>query len=285
MDNNEFVKLREWLGEYKTNVKAQFEAGEIPVVGWLQLAATIQTKKASKRSLEVEITQNAREREQVAQQIKNLQEKQQQLENRNQQLKEQMKQIDEIAALEAEGQSIAMLGRKEEAALAKLEKKMENPYFVEDLDPDDVSTVFSMFNMDSLFPRFKQNDIDNNLEVTATATVEHLQKQLEVDFSEAVQLQWKLKLLGNGEKGEASHLAKCSICSSKPGVLLGEYGMKAQERKEIEAKMNAWKGYYFATVNAASACLALNLTPALGQKLATCWVRIQKAHKWEHPDD
>src|SRR3990167_1955597 len=241
----------------------------------------MQSKKASKRNLEAELDQNARQREQVAEQIKQLQEKQQRLENRNQLLKEQMKQMDEITALEEERRSIDMLGQKEEAALAKLEKKMENAYFLEDLDAEDVSTVFSMFNMDSLFSRFKKKDIYNNLEVTATATVEHLQKQLDLEFSEAVEFLWKLKLLENGEKGEAGHLRKCSICSSINAEVL----LAVWKEKKIEAKMNGWKGYYFATVNAASAGLELNLTPALEQKLATCWVRIQKAHKWEHPDD
>ena len=143
MDKNEFGKLRGWLGEYKTKGQAQYEAGEIPVVGWLQLAATLETKKAFKRNLEAELDQNAREREQVAQQIKHLQQKQQQLENENQHLKEQMKQMDEITALEEESQSIDMLGKIEEAALAKLEKKMENAYFMEDLDAEDVSTVLT----------------------------------------------------------------------------------------------------------------------------------------------
>src|SRR3990167_3370786 len=55
----------------------------------------------------------------------------------------QMQQMDEITALEEESQSIDMLGKIEEAALAKLEKKMENAYFMEDLDAEDVSTVLT----------------------------------------------------------------------------------------------------------------------------------------------
>src|SRR3990167_449906 len=151
MDNNEFGKLRGWLGEYKTKEKGQYEAGEIPVVGWSQMAATLESKKAFKRNLEAELDQNARQKERLAQQIKHLQQKQQQFEKKNQLLKEQIEQIDEIIALEEERQSIDILGKIEEAALAKLEKKMENAYFMEDLDAEDVSTVFSMFNMDSLF--------------------------------------------------------------------------------------------------------------------------------------
>ena len=52
--------------------------------------------------------------------------------------------------------------------------------------------------------------------------------------------------------------------------------------------MEGWKGYYFTSVSPASAALQLNLEPAHKQKLATCWMRIQKlrkAHNWEHPDD
>src|SRR3990167_10055754 len=121
-----------------------------------------------------------------------------------------------------------MLSKKEEAALAKLTNKLGNPYFMKDLDFDDVSTVFSMFNMDSLFSRFKKND-EYNLEVTVNTPMPDLQKCLELEFSEVAELLWKLKLLEKGEKGEARHLRKCSICSGKPVVLLREYGMKEED--------------------------------------------------------
>jgi len=252
----------------------------------LKLNATIQNKQAWKSELEAEVKANATERQQLAEQIKNLQEKQEQLEIKNQQLQVSVKKQEELAALEAESQSIAMLSKKEEAALTKLTNKLGNPYFMEDLDSDDVSTIFSMFNMDSLFSRFKKNDEDNNLEVTINTPMPDLQKCLELEFSEVAEFVWKLKLLEKGEKGEARHLGKCSICSSsKPGNLLREYGMKQEDRKEIEGKMEGWKGYYFTSVTPASAALELNLASTLRQKLTTCWMRIQKAHNWEHPSD
>ena len=136
-----------------------------------------------------------------------------------------------------------------------------------------------------MFYRFKKNDVDNNLEVTAGGVVDTLQNALELDFSEAVELLWKLKLLENGEKGADRHLEKCSICSStKPGVLLREYGMQEEARKKMEAKLNNWKGYYFATVSAVSAALELKLDCSLRPKMTTSWKKIEKAHKWELTD-
>ena len=285
MKNNEFALLQQCLSQTKKPLEGRMEAGELPVVGWLQLEATMQRKQACRKQLEAEVEENERERQQLAEQLRNLEEKQLKLEMRNEQLQEEMKNMEDLAALATESQTIAILSNKERAALSKLTKKLENPYFMEDLDSEDVSTVFSMFNMDSLFSRFKKNDVDNNLEVTANSTVADLQKSLELEFAEAVEFIWKLKLLEKGEKGEAGHLKKCSICSGKPGGLLREYGMKEEERKVIEAKMRDWKGYYFTIVTAASAAAELNLASGLRQKMTTCWLRIQKAHKWEHPDD
>src|SRR3990167_6575762 len=214
MDNHEFAKLQKWLCQWKKQLEGRMEAGELPVVGWLKLNATIQNKQAWKSDLEAEVKANATERQQLVEQMKNLQEKQEQLEIKSQQLQENVKKQEELAALEAESRSIAILSKKEEAALAKLTNKLGNPYFMEDLDSDDVSTVFSMFNMDSLFSRFKKNDEYNNLEVTVNTPMPDLQKCLELEFSEVAELLWKLKLLEIGEKGEARHLRKCSICSS-----------------------------------------------------------------------
>src|SRR3990167_625593 len=284
MDNDEFAKLQKWLCQWKEQLEGRMEAGELPVVGWLKLNATIQNNQAWKSDLEAEVKANATERQQLAEQIKNLQEKQKQLEIKSQQLQVNVKRQEELAALEAESQSIAILSKKEEAALAKLTNKLGNPYFMEDLDSDDVSTVFSVFDMDSLFSRFKKNDVDNNLEVIGNTPMPDLQKYLELEFSEVAELVWKLKLLGKGEKGEARHFTKCSICSGKPVVLLREYGMKEEYLKEIEGKMEGWKGYYFTSINHASAALQLNLAPGLRKKLTPSWMRIKKAHNWEHPD-
>ena len=230
--------------------------------------------------------ENGRAREGVAAQIKILHSKQQELDEKHKNLQQQMKAIEQIAMLKAESQSIALLGKKEAAWVGKVEEKMKNEYFMEEFDSEDVSTVFSMFKMDMLFSRFKKNDVDNNLEVTADSGAENLQNALKLDFAEAVELLWKLKLLEKGEKGAGRHLEKCSICSStKPGVLLHEYGMKEEDRKKMEAKMINWKGYYFPTVSAVSAALELKLDSSLRAKLTTCWKRIEKAHKWEHSDD
>ena len=286
MENGEHAQLNN--GFKWAQLKGKMEAGEVPVVGWSQLEATIKipNKEALTRELKANAEQNARERQELAEQIRNLLEKLQILESRNQQIQEKMKKQQELELLGAKSRLIAILCKKEEAALSKLTKKIENPKFMEQLDSDDVSTVFSVFNMDSLFSRFKKNDVDNNLEVLANSTVVDLQRTLELEFSEAVELLWKLKLLEKGEMGEARHLSKCSICSSNnPGDLLREYGMHEEDRKEIEGEMKDWKGYFFATATAMNAAGELKLKASLRQKLAPCWMRIQRAHKWEHPED
>ena len=287
MEKGEYANLEEWLRRSsKEQLETLFEAGEVPVVGWLKLPTIINTASERKKQLKAELEKNASERVILAEQMRIHCEKQEKLDNKKQQLQEEMEKLDEIATLEAVSDSIAMLAEKEKACVAQLEKKMENPYFMDHLDSQDVSTVFSLFNMDSLLPRYKQNDIDNNLAVTVTTAVEHLQNDLELTFSEAVELLWKLKLFKHGEKGVARHLAKCSICSStKPGLLLQEYGLEQAERKEIEEKMKEWKGYYFVSAKARPAAVELNLAREIRRKFTTCWVRIQKAHKWEHQED
>lgn len=284
MEEEEFAKLQDWLGKSKERLEALFEAGEVPVVGWLQLATTINDNATRKRKLEAELADNARELQQVGEQIRILLEKQAKLETRKQQLQEQKKKVDEISGLAAESNSIAFLIKKEKAALEKLAKSMENPYFMARFDPEDVSTVFSQFQMDSLFPRFKKNDVDKNLAVTVTTTVEHLQKDLELHFSEAAELLWKLKLLKHGEKGVARHLEKCSICSStKPGLLLQEYGLREADRKQMEEKIKEWKGYYF-TTSARSLAGELDLANDIRSRFTTCCINIQNVHKWQHED-
>ena len=155
---------------------------------------------------------------------------------------------------------------------------------MEDFDSEDVSTVFSLFDMDSLFSRYKQNDVDANLEVTAGFMAENLQSSLKLEFSEAVELLWKLKLLENGEKGTANHLSKCSICSStNPAAILKEYGMKEEDRNQIVEKMKEvnWKGFYFAAANVTAVTSHLRVADALKPRVNICWLRIQKAHNWQ----
>ena len=258
----------------------------MPAVGWLQLSVTVGSQGESQRKLEAEMDENAREREALADQIRIFQQKQGELEVRNKELVEQMKKVEDLALLQAESQSIAILGQKEAASLAKVEEKMKNAYFMEDFDSEDVSSVFSMFQMDTLFDRFRENETDNNLETTLITPLEHLQSKLKLEFSEAVELLWKLKLLESGEKGMPRHLSKCSICSkTKIGVLLQEYGMTEATKKEIEVKIKDWKGYFLATVNPVSAALALDVEGGLKSQLTTCLLRIQRVHKWNFPDD
>ena len=286
LDNDEFGALHQWLAWYKSQLEAQIALGAVPVVGWLRLPAIMNEYATSKSKVEAELEENVLEQEQVNGQIQSLLEKQEMLRSRKQQLEVRMKRIDEIAELESESQVIALLGEKEKASLAKLEKQMENPYFLQYLDIEDVSTVFSMFNMDHLFYRFKKNDVDNNLQVTVGTATEYLKTDLKLEFSEAVELLWKLKLLKHGNKEVGWHLSKCGICAStKPGLLLQEYGMEESEVAQILAKMQDWKGFYLATANARSVAAELEMEGELRAKLTTCWVRIQNAHQWNHNID
>ena len=256
------------------------------MVGWLQLADIVSKKHAFKRELESELDENTRQCEQIAEQIRAMAQKQQELQNRNLHLQQQMKRMEDIGNLAAESQSIGILCKKEAASLNKVQLKMQNEYFMEEFDAEDVSTVFSMFGMDDLFARFRKNETDNNLEVTMITPTSELQNNMQLAFAEAVEMQWKLKLLENREKGVERHLEKCSICrSTKIGLILREYGMPEAVSKELEAKTGNWKGYFLATVNAASAALALGLVAGQKAKLAACLLKIQKAHNWVLPDD
>ena len=200
MENNEFGKVNKWLGESRNKLEGMFKAGEVPVVGWLELAGTLNNAGPCKRNLEAKMNENAREREEVAAQIRILQAKQQELEEQNKDLQHKMKGMEQIALLKAESQSIAMLANKEAACVAKVGEKMKNEYFMEDFDAEDVSTVFSMFKMDALFSRFRKNESDNNLEITRVTPVVDLQKSMGFDFPESMELLWKLNLLEKGEK-------------------------------------------------------------------------------------
>lgn len=211
MENYEFAKLKQWLEDSRMQLNTLFKAGEVPVVGWLQLADAIKGKDILKGKLEREVSENVKEREQVDREIKNLLNKQEELENKSKHLQVQLQRIEQIGLLEAESQSIAMLCKEEATALAKVKQTMKNEYFMETFDAEDVSTLFSMFNMDNLYPRFKKNDIYKNLAVTVITPAEHLQNNLELSFSEAVTLQWKLKLLENGEEGTEHHWTNCSM--------------------------------------------------------------------------
>ena len=279
MENYEFTKLKQWLEDSRMQLNTLFKAGEVPVVGWLQLADAIKGKDILKGKLEREVSENVKEREQVYREIKNLLNKQEELENKSKHLQVQLQRIEQIGLLEAESQSIAMLCKEEATALAKVKQTMKNEYFMETFDAEDVSTLFSMFNMDNLYPRFKKNDIYKNLAVTVITPAEHLQNNLELSFSEAVTLQWKLKLLENGEEGTEHHWTNCSICPSKKlGLLLREYGMQEADSKEIEALITEWSGYFLVTINPASS--AINLDQDHKSKLASCLLKIQRAHQW-----
>ena len=285
MENHQFDMLQQWLAQSRNQLAALFTAGEVPVVGWSQLAETIKNAEPFKRKLEAEVDENARERQAVALHIKNLLVKQEELEQKNKELQSQIKQMEQMDRLKADSNAIAMLANREAASVAKVEGKMKNNYFVDYLDSDDVSTVFSMFKMDALFANFKKNDTDNNLGVTRTTPIVDLQNNLELNFSEAAELLWKLNLLEKGEKGVELHLEKCSICrTTKLAALLREYGMQEADSKAMAEKMKDWKGYCLATVNGASVALALGLAANEKAKLATCLMKIQRAHQWSYQD-
>ena len=76
MKHNGFQKLQNWLKESRNQLESLFDAGELPVSGWLALADKIIDKDQTKRNLGAELDENARESQQIEEQIKNLQEKQ-----------------------------------------------------------------------------------------------------------------------------------------------------------------------------------------------------------------
>ena len=283
MENEEFTNIKQWLGQSRNQLEALFDAGNVPVVGWLRLIETIKNNDEEwKRKVGAEVDENHREREQVAEQIKNLLEKQEELEIVNKQLQEKMKRIEQIDSLGLESESIALLGDKEAASLEKVKMKMKNQYFMRELDFEDVSTLFSMFQMDSMFSRFKKYETNNNMEELSNASVADLQIHLNLDFSEAVEILFRLKLIENREEGVESHLSSCSICSSKNvGLLLKEYGMKYED-PQIDANFKDWKGYFLVAMNGLGVASALELQAGpLRSELVHCLTQIKRVHKWK----
>ena len=244
MDHHRFENLRVWLAQSAEQLETLFEAGAVPVVGWLQLAEKISSPDAWKSKLEAELDENAREHEEIELQIKKLQEKQETLEKRNAQIREEIDSVGGAVVLQSVSEAIGVLGKKEASSVAKVDEKLGNAYSSAALDLVDVSTLFSMFEMDALFSRFQKNAADNNLTAILTAPVADVQNRLELDLPEAVELQWKLNLLVNREKTpSASH------------SLLGEYRMLSEDdRTQLEEKIKNWKGVF--------------LTAALKAKLA-----------------
>ena len=283
MESGEFARLHEWIGKSREKLEGLFEKGEIPVVGWLQLADSIKSTGPLKGKLETELQGNAIQRNQVAEQIKILFQSQQALENKNKILQQQRNEMLQISALASESHWIDILCKKETAALAKVKETMKNEYFMEEFDAEDVSTLFSIFNMDHLFANFSKNDT-YNLDLAVLAPVKDLQNKMGLEFEEAITFQWKLKLLEKGEEGVARHLKQCSICRpTKVGELLREYGMLAADAKEIEGKLTGWKGYFLVTVNPAT--MELDLTADKQSKLASLLLKIRRRHKWESVED
>ena len=281
MEQHRFANLRKWLEQSRNELDTLFEAGQVPVVGWLGLAEKIKASGESKGKWEVELEENARKRERIQQQIRSLQEEHEKLAKRDNYIHEEMQLMDEITILASESDLIGMLGKKEEKAVAKVAEKIKNEEFLGDLEAEDVSTLFSMFKMDGLFSRFKKNEKNNNLEELLSASVADLQSHLELELPQAAEMLFKLKLLENGEKGAERHLADCSICSSAPGRLLREYGMLEDEGNQIDEKIKDWQGYFLVVMNAMGAATALDLQSApLRSKFANCLMKIHKAHKW-----
>jgi len=287
MEKKEFGKLQKKLRECKQKAVEMFEGGELPVVGWLQLSEKMESRNQQKNELEEELDAKEREQQEIQQQIRNLEERKQQLEQSKQQIQEQIKKNEEIDVLESERDIIATLARKEQLSLQQLNEKMENANFINEDNGDfmvgelifeDVSTVFSMFKMDAMFSRFRNYDPSCNLDTILNSTVDDLQINLKLEFKEAVEILFKIKLLEKKEKGAERHLKACSICkANKIGVLLKEYGLPEKDLKQIEDKSKDWKGFYLATLFPSMAAKELEG----GSELISCLARIQRRHKWK----
>ena len=227
------------------------------------------------------LNENQTELEQTREQIKQLRAKEQQLEKIHSEIEEKLKSLEKMDSLNEEKAAITLLAQNEEKCTETLSAKLQNPYFsFESLDAQDISTIFSIFQMDHLFARYKNNKMIQNLEEILIAPTAELQNNLGYEFEEAIEIQFKLKLFENKEMSLDNHFAKCSICSTKNrSALLREYGIAGEkERKEIEEKIKNWKNYFLATVNPVMAATIVGLPLECGLQLKTCLMRLQKIH-------
>ena len=185
--------------------------------------------------------------------------------------------------LEALLPEILDFAKQEQKSVDKLKQKVKNEEFsFEDLDAQDVSTLFSLFKLDALFPAMQETK--TTLEEILLSPIELVQKKFCISFAAAADLQFKMKLLENKELSPENHLNNCSICSTKNVfLLLLEYGLKLEEKdkKEMHKKIGEWRGYFFATVNPVSGVAFLEVPPSLSTKFTQALVRIQKAHNWQ----
>ena len=252
--------------------------------GWLELAERVKDKDEFKRKLKGELEANEREKQQIDKQMTDLAIRKAELSKKARKLCVQIELIGEIGVLQSEINSIALLGKKEEEAVAKVEEKMKQPYFMDALDLGDVSTLFSMFEMDGMFTKFKEHEESQSIEAVLLHPAVELAKKWQLKIPETMKMLFKLKLIENGEKEAKSHVRKCSICQSTDvTTLLGEHGMKDEEKKEIREKIRDWKGYFLVAAEPMSVASTLFLPTTLKSKFIVCLGRIQKAHSWNAP--
>ena len=266
-------ELKNWLEQSK-NQDIQFESGEIPVVGWLQLLQTIQAT-ADREPVQEELKQTESEIRKLEGQLQTLLQKKENLGN-------ELKKRENLAALKigTANQQILKFAEKEKIRVTQLHETL-NSYL--ELDSQDVSTIFSLYKMDHLFGNYKNKESIISPEEILNSSVEHLKKDLAISFQEAVEMQFKFQLLQNEEFSVDHHLSKCSICSrTNLLAILGEYGVKLNEneRNNFLEKSKDWKGYFLIALTTVKAIQLLELPPGLRGKAIGAVNNIQKAHKY-----
>ena len=240
------LELKTWL-EQCTNHPNLFESGEMPVTGWVQLLQTIQ-EPGDSQALKEELEQTESEISQLEDQLQTLHKK-------KENLGIEKKRRENVAALQSgsANQLILKFAAKEQKQVTQLHEKLDS-YL--DLDAQDVSTIFSLYEMDHLFHQYKKKESEITPGEILNSTAEDLKDNLKLELKEAAEMHFKFQLLQNGEFSVDHHLSKCSICSrTNLLTILAEYGVKFDdnERSHFLEKSKEWKGYFlicFSAVNA-----------------------------------
>ena len=183
-----------------------------------------------------------------------------------------------MISLKSEMHVITQFAEKEKKMVAQLHEKME---LLQNLECDDISTVFSLFQMDDLFFKFKKQEKKILVAGIIHFTIDELIKDLDLAWTDAVEMYFKFQLLKNGEYSVDRHFSKCSICRTMNiCLLLKEYGVEfdANERTYLEEKCRDWEGYFLVVLNVVNAVKLLELPKNLQGKVLAVLNTIQRLH-------
>ena len=286
LEDNKFEELLNFLKSEKEPERG-LETGRIPVTGWGNLSCKIQESSGLTKTLKTKLDQTERDLKAINEKIKELNEQKTKLTNYQNDIASEIRLNEEMSKLkEVEGR-ISLLANMESKLVKNITTKLQEENFVEMLEFQESSTLFSLLQMDHLFAKFNKNEVVGTIETLSMAPIPALQAHLGYTNAEAVEMAFKMKLLLNRELSVNDHMKKCSICATNNiSRLLEEYGIAdSKERSSIVASLKAWKAYFLVTINPVNAAFDLALSPHLAAKFLKVMTLMQKIHRWNIASD